>query len=137
MNNKKFFTIIAAVIVLAVGGAALYYGLRGDTTAPNSSDMSGMNHSMNNSDSLVDTSSTTYKQYAALTGEEYDRNFIANMIVHHEGAVSMAELALANAKHQEFKDMANDIISAQNEEISQMEVMAGKAWAIHHQVGII
>jgi uncharacterized protein (DUF305 family) len=69
----------------------------------------------------VDTTSDTYKQYAAMTGETYDRNFIANMIAHHQGAVTMAQLALTNAKHQELKDMANDIISAQNREISQMK----------------
>ena len=69
----------------------------------------------------VDTTSGTYKQYAAMTGETYDRNFIANMIAHHQGAVTMAQLALTNAKHQELKDMANDIISAQNGEISQMK----------------
>lgn len=69
----------------------------------------------------VDTASDTYKQYAAMTGETYDRNFIANMIAHHQGAVTMAQLALTNAKHQELKDMANDIISAQNGEISQMK----------------
>ncbi|MCA9336674.1 DUF305 domain-containing protein [Candidatus Saccharibacteria bacterium] len=69
----------------------------------------------------VDTTSDTYKQYAAMTGETYDRNFIANMIAHHQGAVDMAKLAQKNAKHQELKDMANDIISAQNGEISQMK----------------
>ena len=69
----------------------------------------------------IDTSSDVYKQYAAMTGETYDRNFIANMIAHHQGAVTMAQLALTNAKHQELKDMANDIISAQNGEISQMK----------------
>lgn len=69
----------------------------------------------------VDTTSDTYKQYAAMTGETYDRNFIANMIAHHQGAVTMAQLALTNAKHQELKDMANDIISAQSGEISQMK----------------
>ena len=56
-----------------------------------------------------------------MTGETYDRNFIANMIAHHQGAVDMAKLAQKNAKHQELKDMANDIISAQNGEISQMK----------------
>ena len=87
-----------------------------------SMDMSGMDMgNSSNSDSLVETNSSTYKQYAAMTGEEYDRNFIANMIAHHEGAVTMAQLALTNAKHQELKDMANDIISAQNGEISQMK----------------
>lgn len=65
--------------------------------------------------------SETYKQYSAMQGETYDRNFIANMIAHHQGAVDMAKLALTNAKHQELKDVANDIISAQEGEISQME----------------
>jgi len=68
----------------------------------------------------ADRSSDTYKQYAAITGETYDRTFIANMIAHHQGAVDMARLALTNAKHQELKDMANNIISAQENEISEM-----------------
>ncbi len=114
MNNKKLFAIIAVIFILAAVGAALYYGLRSDTSNSNNADLSG-------SDSFVNTSSSTYKQYAAMTGEEYDKNFIANMIAHHEGAVAMAQLALTNAKHQELKDMANDIISAQNGEISQMK----------------
>lgn len=69
----------------------------------------------------IDTQSSTYKQYAAMTGEEYDRNFIANMIVHHQGAVDMAKMALTNAKHVELKEMAKEIIAAQESEISQME----------------
>lgn len=68
----------------------------------------------------VDKSSDTYKQYAAMTGETYDRNFIANMIAHHQGAVDMANLAQKSAKHRELKDMANNIISAQEKEISEM-----------------
>jgi uncharacterized protein (DUF305 family) len=116
MNNKKLFTIIAVVLVLAIAGAALYYGLRGNTD-----NMSGMNmDGSTNNNSLVDTNSDTYKQYAAMSGETYDRNFIANMIAHHQGAVDMAKLALTNAKHQELKDMANDIISAQEAEIAEM-----------------
>ena len=43
------------------------------------------------------------------------------MIVHHEGAVEMANLALTSAKHQEIKDLAKAIISAQNTEIASMK----------------
>ena len=57
------------------------------------------------------------------TGDEFDKAFLAEMIVHHEGAVSMANAALQNAKHKEIKDLANAIISAQTTEITQM-----KAW---------
>lgn len=54
-------------------------------------------------------------------GDEFDEAFLEMMIVHHEGAVEMAELALESAGHQEIKDLAEAIISAQNVEIEQME----------------
>lgn len=55
------------------------------------------------------------------TGDEFDQAFLSEMIVHHEGAVEMAKLALTSAKHQEIKDLANAIISAQNTEIASMK----------------
>ena len=57
------------------------------------------------------------------TGAEFDKAFLAEMIVHHQGAVEMAELALTNAEQQELKDLAEAIITAQEGEIAQM-----KAW---------
>jgi len=55
------------------------------------------------------------------TGDAFDREFLSEMIVHHQGAVAMAEAALKDAKHQEIKDLAKNIISAQNTEIKQMQ----------------
>lgn len=43
------------------------------------------------------------------------------MIVHHQGAVSMAKSALMHANHQELRDLAIAIITAQEGEISQMQ----------------
>lgn len=60
------------------------------------------------------------ERYSALKGEAYDRNFIANMMAHHDGAVEMARLAKTNAKHQELKDMADRIISDQTLERTKM-----------------
>lgn len=57
------------------------------------------------------------------TGDDFDQAFLAEMILHHEGAVQMAQAALASAKHPELKSMANAIISAQTQEIAEM-----KAW---------
>ncbi len=54
------------------------------------------------------------------TGDEFDQAFLTEMIVHHEGAVAMAELALQNANRQEIKDLSQAIISAQKTEITQM-----------------
>ncbi|KND50557.1 MAG: hypothetical protein AB198_01785 [Parcubacteria bacterium C7867-003] len=55
------------------------------------------------------------------TGDEFDKAFISEMILHHQGAVEMAELALQNAQHTEIKVLANAIIAAQNKEIADMK----------------
>ena len=54
------------------------------------------------------------------TGDDFDKNFIIEMIVHHQGAIDMANLARTNAKHDEVKKMANDIVNTQTKEINEM-----------------
>lgn len=54
------------------------------------------------------------------TGDDFDKAFIEMMIPHHEGAIEMARAAQQSAKHQEIKNMADDIISAQQSEIDMM-----------------
>jgi hypothetical protein len=61
------------------------------------------------------------------SGDEFDKAFLSGMIVHHEGAVAMAESARQNASHQEIKTMANAIISTQTTEITQMKTWL-KTW---------
>jgi uncharacterized protein (DUF305 family) len=51
----------------------------------------------------------------------FDQQFIDMMTPHHEGAVLMAKTAQERAEHAELKTMADEIISAQNQEISQMK----------------
>lgn len=54
------------------------------------------------------------------TGDDFDKAFISEMIEHHQGAIDMAELAKQYALHDEIKNLANDIISAQTSEINMM-----------------
>jgi uncharacterized protein (DUF305 family) len=56
----------------------------------------------------------------AADGTPYDAQFIDAMIVHHEGAVTMAEQALAEAERPELRALAEAILAAQQEEISRM-----------------
>ena len=51
----------------------------------------------------------------------YDALFIDRMIMHHDGAISMANQASEQAERPEIKDLANAIISAQETEIGQMK----------------
>jgi uncharacterized protein (DUF305 family) len=43
------------------------------------------------------------------------------MISHHQSAIDMAKLAQQNAKHDEVKTLAGNIITAQTAEIAQMK----------------
>jgi uncharacterized protein (DUF305 family) len=51
----------------------------------------------------------------------YDLRFIDAMTPHHEGAVVMAKDSLQKAKHPELQALAQAILKAQPEEISQMK----------------
>lgn len=54
------------------------------------------------------------------SGDELDKTFLSEMIVHHQGAVDMAKMVL-DSKHPELAKLAQDIISAQEKEISLMK----------------
>jgi uncharacterized protein (DUF305 family) len=50
-----------------------------------------------------------------------DRNFIEQMIPHHESAIAMAKLAKDKTKHDEVKTLAENIITSQSAEINTMK----------------
>jgi uncharacterized protein (DUF305 family) len=56
-----------------------------------------------------------------LKGDEFDKAFIDHMIAHHQGAIDMAKLIETNAKHDQLKQLGQDIISAQSKEIDMMQ----------------
>lgn len=119
MSKYHTFAIAVATLILGFGIGYVFAGAPaqpadthvmpdGTVMSNDGSNMEQMMHDMN----------------AALrgkTGDDFDRAFLEEMIVHHEGAVSMAELALGSASHKEIKDLATAIISAQNVEIASMK----------------
>lgn len=55
------------------------------------------------------------------TGAALEEAFLDEMIVHHEGAIEMAQALLADTKRPELIKVGNDIIDAQTGEIEQMK----------------
>lgn len=53
--------------------------------------------------------------------EPFDLAFINAMIVHHQSAIDAANVVLNSAVHPEIKEMASQIIDAQQAEIDQMK----------------
>lgn len=59
-------------------------------------------------------------------GDDYDKAFIEEMIMHHQGAIDMARFSASNAKHQEVKDLSREIITAQEKEMADMKQWQSK-----------
>lgn len=55
------------------------------------------------------------------TGDAFDQAFLSEMIMHHQGAVIMAEAVLETSRRPELTKLANDIIIAQTKEIEMMQ----------------
>ena len=53
--------------------------------------------------------------------DQFDLRFLNAMILHHEGAVVMAQDALSKSKRPEIKKLAAEIIASQKAEIKQMQ----------------
>ncbi|GAX38520.1 DUF305 domain-containing protein [Nodularia sp. NIES-3585] len=76
-----------------------------NTTATETSDHQHMDHAMD----------------LGPADASYDLRFIDGMIVHHQGAVDMAQEAQEKSQRPELKQLADEIITAQNQEIAQMQ----------------
>lgn len=63
---------------------------------------------------------------APYTGDA-DKDFVAHMIPHHQGAIDMAKVELKYGKDPELKRLANNIVKAQRDEIAFM-----KRWQSKH-----
>ncbi|MFI8100786.1 DUF305 domain-containing protein [Streptomyces sp. NPDC086023] len=59
------------------------------------------------------------------SGKAFDTMFLTRMIEHHEGAVTMAETEKKEGTYGPARELADDIITAQKAEITQMRQMLG------------
>jgi uncharacterized protein (DUF305 family) len=55
------------------------------------------------------------------TADDVDQEFAEMMIDHHEGAITISRLADERAEHEEVKELAGEIIAAQQREIDVMK----------------
>lgn len=63
------------------------------------------------------------QQLERATGVQFDRLFLQMMIKHHEGAITMAQNELAKGQNSEAKQLARQIIDAQQAEINEMKAL--------------
>ena len=56
---------------------------------------------------------------------DIDRDFVAMMVPHHQGAVDMARAELKYGHNQELRRLAQNIVTQQEQEISAMRAAVG------------
>ena len=98
--NRKFLLLS----ILAFVGASLGINALVENNAGNDSGM-GMDHSSHSS---------------KMNGD--DAMFLQMMIPHHQQAILLSDLAIANSKNQQVLDLAKQIKDAQAPEIEQMKI---------------
>ena len=84
--------------------------------------MQTMHHDM-----YGDAMKTMHEAMAVEPTGDADVDFVRGMIPHHQGAIDMAKIVLAQGKDPEIRKLAEGIIKAQESEIAWM-----KAWLEKH-----
>lgn len=106
--------VLATIVGIVVGaGGVMAFSKDAEPTPSSGSHVSGT--------SMQSMMDDMMKALEGKEGDEFDKAFLAEMTIHHQGAIQMAEMALKSARHDEVKKMAQDIISAQEAEIKQMQ----------------
>ncbi|MFC7398970.1 DUF305 domain-containing protein [Chelatococcus sp. GCM10030263] len=62
---------------------------------------------------------------AAPTGD-VDKDFVAMMVPHHQGAIDMAKAVLRYGKNEQLRRLAQEIIVTQQQEIAAMRLAVGE-----------
>ena len=129
-NDKRFAIIMVAVFLIAVFAVA---GLQAGTAGHSSH--TGMDMSSGSSSSFAASTEKTFVQLmndamavmdhgmkdAPMIGDP-DHDFAAMMIPHHQGAIDMAKVELLYGKDPVLRQLAQEIIVAQDREITLMRL---------------
>ncbi len=118
--NQQYIRGLHVVALLAV--ALLIGGFIGYTLpkADGPSSATDKSHSQHEGSSMSDTMTSMTTYLSDKNGPDFDKAFAEEMMIHHEGAVAMAQLALSKATKTEVKQLAEAIIQAQTIEIKMM-----------------
>jgi uncharacterized protein (DUF305 family) len=132
-SMKKGFLALTLVASTALGGmlTACSGSNQNTSTAQNPPVTEANNKQMEHDSSMMNGSGGMNHDMMEMdlgpADADYDLRFIDAMILHHQGAVVMAKEVQQKSTRPEMKQLADEIIEAQEKEIAQMQQWR-KAW---------
>lgn len=84
-----------------------------------SSQINSMSRTM--SDTSIAKMNEGYASLESKTGVDFDREFLIQMILHHENGIEMAKQALVKSQNEDIISLAQSIIDAQTAEVEVMQ----------------
>ncbi len=114
--RKKLILGIALGALFPLGGVLSACGDQPPDTAGGDQDAMVEHH-----DAMMHPGAMMHDMDLGPADATYDLRFIDAMIMHHEGAIVMAEEALDKSERAEIRQLATEIIAEQETEIAQMQ----------------
>ena len=78
---------------------------------------------------LAENEAAMSKMMAAMAVEpsgDVDKDFVATMVPHHQGAIEMARAELRHGRNEQLRRIAQEIIVEQTQEIAAMQLAIGQ-----------
>lgn len=120
MQIISFKTKLIALAMIAIATGCTN-ATQNQAASPSVDAVSNQDHSMMNHGADSKMMNHDMAMDLGAADANYDLRFIDAMMMHHQGAVTMAKEALTKSKRPEIKQLANNIIAAQRKEIDQMK----------------
>lgn len=120
MNLKKklaFFCFGSVAVVLSIGFSAC----TNSSPTPQATGGESPAAEMDNSQPMPGMDHSEMSMNLGPKNETFDLRFIDGMVPHHEGGVAMAQEVLQKSNRPELKQLAQEMIDAQEQEISELK----------------